>query len=271
MQTDLHFDQHTFGGRALGRYHQPASVQTGISNEDYKTGMHTERHVVSFRQKRWVPAFSANDASLRLVIAQRLFNYTGLGYCRPRVPDELAGDWKKLSALADAHFERIVRRNLDCPDDSKIVWIAKHSASVRRAGGYAAMIAAVAYRCWRLGQDSVTVAQSLGITPGAVRQQLTRLLAIARKLGLECGSPHWSTKPPKSPKPYKPPRPKSVPLTHAERSARASARNLARYARPGEIARMSAYVRAACARPEVWKAKSKASKAAWARRKRGAL
>src|SRR5260370_20780543 len=100
MNSELHFDQHAFAGDALERYHQPASKATGIAVADYQAGMHTESHVVSFRHKRWIPEFSANDKLLRLVIAQRLFNYTGLGYCWRRVPDELAGDWKKLSSLA---------------------------------------------------------------------------------------------------------------------------------------------------------------------------
>ena len=66
-------------------------------------------------------------------------------------------------------------------------------ARAKRVGGYAALYAAMLYRTFRLCQDSVTVARSLGMTPVAVRQSLYRLkLAHARMVANpECPGHLW--------------------------------------------------------------------------------
>ena len=49
------------------------------------------------------------------------------------------------------------------------------------------MLVAIAFRSWRLGMDSVEVAETLGTTPQAVRVYLWRFRDIAKRLGFEVG------------------------------------------------------------------------------------
>ena len=62
--------------------------------------------------------------------------------------------------------------------------------AVRRAGGYLQLQGAIAFRAWRLHQDSITVADSLGLTSMNIRVTLQRLRDTAEQLGFPVGKHH---------------------------------------------------------------------------------
>ncbi len=68
----------------------------------------------------------------------------------------------------------------------------RHIDVVKRAGGYMELLAAIAYLAWRMGWRSPEIAESPDVSPVKVRMTLSRLLSIARQLGLDCGQPHSS-------------------------------------------------------------------------------
>ncbi len=170
-------------------------VSTRIDFGDYAR-MGTERHVAR-RHARWTPAFAANDVQLRKVIAQRLWNFIqGVGIGRNdgsgHVPDELVNDWQRLCRMADEVEEQRARRDISHLSTYQQQLIRTHRESVKRAGGYAELQAAIAYRSWRLGQDSVAVGESLGMSPQSVRVNLQRMSEMARRLGFEVFPYHKS-------------------------------------------------------------------------------
>jgi hypothetical protein len=169
----------------------PASKDTRISTEDYQRGMHTTRGARPLRRKECIPEWANNDTKLRLVISQRVYSYVNYRF-NALVPEDFVADLPSLKALSDTMTERMAAHP---PVNGQQEQFQKHIDAVRRAGGYAPLIAAVAYRAYRLCEDSVLIAQGLGITPVCVRQHLNRLRRCARDLGLEGPSQHWSAKP----------------------------------------------------------------------------
>lgn len=148
--------------------------------------MHTVRRAA--RNVRFIPDWANSDALLRLVIAQRIYRYANYRF-DARVPSDLVADLPSLRVLANAQFEKLVARNQTLEEK-------RHVEAVKHAGGYGALIAAVAYRAFRLCESSVDIARGLAISPVAVRQHIYRLRLAARDLGLE-GSPArvvWRTK-----------------------------------------------------------------------------
>lgn len=173
--NDLQFDRHQFDGPQHRQY--PASAKTRISFDDYQRMQTAQHKGVS----PWVPPFALNDRQLRQVLLVRAWRYVHGGMTLPENVDKdvlnkkataraLAGH--KISEKAEARQHEIAKT---------------HIAAVRRAGGLMQLWAAVAFRAWRLRQDSVAVAESLSITPYHVRITLCRLRAVAKELGFEIG------------------------------------------------------------------------------------
>jgi hypothetical protein len=171
--SNLHFDPHQFAGRR-GAY--AASAETSISFADYGR-MHTETH----RGIRpWCPPFALNDSQLQQVLLLRAWRYTH----NRGIP--AAADRDKINRRATALALRGNVVSADVPQIQREI-VEKHRAAVRRAGGFLQLHAAIAFRSWRLGMDSVEVAESLGMTPWSVRQSLWRLRAVAKLLGFDVG------------------------------------------------------------------------------------
>jgi hypothetical protein len=131
-----------------GRRPLPVSTASRIAFEDYtRMSVHTRKPAL----KRSTPAFALNDEMLAAVIRRR-WELRRRAYLKPGTDETI-----------------------------------KHKKAVRRAGSYMAMIAAIAYRSWRLGKDSIEVAREAGIRPACVRQHLNRMRVAARQLGYEPG------------------------------------------------------------------------------------
>ena len=167
----------------LGITRHPVSVNSRIAYEDFSR-MHRENHAA--RQSRWVPPFALNTSQLRRVLLVRCWRYL---HNHTPVPETL--DWQEMKKAATAHTLQPHKILPASPLVQKLMH-ARHVATVIKCGGYLEFSAAIAYRSWRLGQDSVTVAESLGVSPGTVRINLQRLRDIARQLGFDVGQPHHS-------------------------------------------------------------------------------
>jgi hypothetical protein len=175
--SDAHFDRCQFDDGLLKRKSKIAvSVRytptgwdtTGIAYEDFRR-MGVVDSSIPMRCANNIPEFALSDTQLRLVIQQRAQRH---------------GDG------SNQHGKNV------------------HKRAVRRAGSYEAFLAGIAYRSWRLGQDSVAVAEQMGITPSVVRRHLHNMAKAARELEAQC----W-------PAPlveWKPPKPRRKPIAYVE-------------------------------------------------------
>jgi hypothetical protein len=188
--SNLHFDQHQFAGRRS----QPVEAQytlegwssNGIAFEDYAR-MSSRSSSVSPRHKRWTPAFAASDEKLRRVLLHRAWLYLH-GVTNGSAPD----DRQAINAAATRKALELSKVSFGSCSPRKRAENDAHISAVKRAGGYLALQSALAYRAWRLGQDSCAIAETLGMSPQAVRVNLQRLCEVARKLGYETFRRHYS-------------------------------------------------------------------------------
>jgi hypothetical protein len=188
--NNLNFDRCQFEGR--GAY--PVSASTCVAFEDYSR-MHQERRSAN---ASWVPPFAMNDGQLQKVLLIRAWRYVN-GPSRLHKPNP---DRINREAVNRAATKKALRGYTIRPDAPAIQHQAHamHKEAVRRAGGYLQLLAAIAFRSWRLGMDSVAVADTLSTTPQAVRVHLWRCRDIAKQLGFEVGRPghtagmKWSQK-----------------------------------------------------------------------------
>jgi hypothetical protein len=188
--SNLHFDQHQFAGRRIqpveAQYTSEGWSSNGIAFEDYER-MSSRSSSVPLRHRRWTPAFAASNEKLQKVLKHRAWFY--LHGCLSAATQP--GDWKTLNAAATkkALESKVSFRNCSA---HKRVENEAHMAAVKQAGGYLELQAAIAYRAWRLGQDSCAIAETLGMSPQGVRVNLQRICEVARKLGYDTFSRHFS-------------------------------------------------------------------------------
>jgi hypothetical protein len=137
------------------------------------------------RNAKWIPPFALDAEKLRLVLRVRGWAaaYGGMKRFNPEIP------YAMIDAMATARALRPT--NIKSCETSKEN-NSKHREAVRRAGTYLSLHAAIAFRAWRLGQNSVEVAAEIGLTPVNVRVSLERLKRIARELGFDTGENHHS-------------------------------------------------------------------------------
>ena len=155
---------------------------TGISFDDYSR-MQTHRH--SSKPAAWVPPFAMNDSQLQKVLLIRAWRYIN-GPRRLPIPDLATINREEINQAATAKALRGYTIRPDAPAIQHQAH-AMHLESVRRAGGFLQLQAAIAFRAWRLGMDSVGVAETVHSTPQAVRVALWRFRDIAKRLGFEVG------------------------------------------------------------------------------------
>ena len=172
-----------------GISHLPASKETCIDMADYRRMGTFE---IKLRDQRWIPEFATNINSLRLVILQTALNYSrnskSIGMAHNVTLERLE---QVVAKRLEAHKKRLLEHNYS---EHQKTLVEKHIVAVERAGGYIPFITAIAYRAWRLGHDSVTIAAELDITSMSVRQHLRRMLHNAELLGLKTIEPHRSRK-----------------------------------------------------------------------------
>jgi len=167
----------------LGITRHPVSAESNIAYEDFSR-MHRENHAT--RQSKWVPPFALNTSQLRRVLLVRCWRYL---HNHTPVPETL--DWQEMKKAATAHTLQPHKILPASPLIQKLMH-ATHVATVIKCGGYLEFQTAVAYRSWRLGQNSVNVAESLGVSPSTIRMTLQRLRNIAAELHYDVGTHHHS-------------------------------------------------------------------------------
>lgn len=150
----------------------------GIAFEDY-TRCHTEQHLG--RLPHWVPEFALNTEQLQIVLMARAWRYA-----HGTAPFPQNTNWERLNEAATARALRGFEIH-PAASANQFAKRDKHIEAVQRAGGYLQLQGAIAFRAWRLNQDSVTVADSLGLTSVSVRVTLERLRATAEQLGFPTG------------------------------------------------------------------------------------
>jgi len=180
----LRFDRFQFDGRrarAVRRYSSRDENVTGLSYEDYAHMGQQKRGGAS--ALHFIPDFTQNDKQLRLVLAQYAWQY--IGGNTTRVPDSFVENWQALKQLVDARTARGNKLTKNCSDAQRAQYEAYRKSA---SGKWLERLAGVAYRTWRLRQDSVACADALGITPMAVRQIRWRILRTAEALGFDIGT-----------------------------------------------------------------------------------
>jgi hypothetical protein len=159
----------------------PVSVESKLSFDDYGRSMSTAHRAEG---RAWVPPFATDGRQLKIVLLLRTWRFVHNGVPMPRNLD-----WHELNRIATERALKGHEIRESAPAIQKQIQ-EQHKAAVCRAGGYLQLQAAIAWRSWRLGQDSVTVAESLGVSPSAVRINLSRIKDAARLLAFDVGPPH---------------------------------------------------------------------------------
>src|SRR5262249_335586 len=189
--SSLHFDAFQFAGRRTrpvdAEYTLEGWTSNGLAFEDYER-MSSRSSSVPLRHRRWTPAFAASDEKLRRVLLCRGWLYLhGMAKL-----DSAPSDRETINAAATKKALELTKVSFSSCSVQKRAENKAHVAAVRRAGGYLELQSAIAYRAWRLGQNSVGVAEALGMTPMAVRVNLQRLCEVARRLGYDTFRRHFS-------------------------------------------------------------------------------
>jgi DNA-binding CsgD family transcriptional regulator len=217
----LSFDPYQFAGRKSKPVHADVAADgewesPGISFDDYRL-MHSRNDSVPRRCKGWTPPFCMNPAQLQRVLLVRAWRVAGGR--STEVPAML--DWKIINQAAT---EQALKGNNIGPDAPAVQheMQEKHKAAIRRAGGYMELISAIAFRAWRLGQNSTQVGESLGMTPWNVRAHLHRMRETALELGYDVGRQHSSRGVPRLNKREKELVEEAIQLTRTEQRARAA-------------------------------------------------
>lgn len=187
--SDLNFDPYQFANHQShaveAEYTQEGWTSNGIAFEDYQR-MQAQSSSVTIRHRRWRPAFAASDEKLRRVLLHKAWSYVHNRH------SSLPDDWKTVNAAATKKALELLKVGFKYCPAHKRGESAAHVAAVKHAGGYLELLAALAYRAWRLGQDSVGVAEALHMTPQSVRVNLQRMCDVARSLGYETFERHSS-------------------------------------------------------------------------------
>jgi len=165
-----------------GRYRSHAvSVKSKITFDDYGRSMSTAYRAEG---RGWVPPFALNNEQLQRVLLTRAWRYIHHVVSLPKDVE-----WQEVARTATEKALQPHNIKSGSPRIQKLMFVA-HVSAVIRAGGLLQLWAAIAFRAWRLGMDSVAVGESLGVSPGAVRINLARLRDVARELGYDTGVPH---------------------------------------------------------------------------------
>lgn len=170
--NELAYDTHQFGNRR----NRPASAETGIAWTDYeRMGTIKRRNEGHVHRRVGTPAWAYEIEKVRRVVAACVWRFTFQS--RAALPETFARDWRALKEAADREFARYANNQAG---EKEVRALAK---AVEKCGGLAEMYAGVIWRSWRLGQDCVTVAEALHMTPVAVRVRLQRIRLTAKWLG----------------------------------------------------------------------------------------
>jgi DNA invertase Pin-like site-specific DNA recombinase/DNA-binding CsgD family transcriptional regulator len=143
-----------------------------------------------FRDKRWNPAWAANDKKIRVIVYNALWNYVqwsgAVDKIRPGMP------FAELEALArSAQVNDLSTRKLN---ERQRHIVDQHLATTKN--GVSGMWVRLIYLAYRQGYPATQIAEELNMSAPQVRQKLYRLNRIARRIYPDdCCEPHPSAAP----------------------------------------------------------------------------
>jgi hypothetical protein len=136
--------------------------------------------------QRVVPPWTASRETIQAVVIAKLKRYTRFTGCK-KAEIEKAGDLLAALDVLARKSQRRIRRFADSPRFASY-HVAEHLKSVKTRSIAALWIFEI-YSAYRLGRNSVDIAQQLGISPWSVRQHLFRLNQVARVVCPELCAP----------------------------------------------------------------------------------
>lgn len=175
IDHSMHFDRNQFVKTRI----RVSSATSGLAFNDIQSMTVRKRAEHPYKTK-WVAQWAFNDEQFRRVVLAKCWSYVHAGL---PCPNDLTKDEAKK--IADQRFKRMSKREYAIPGSFQWNIHETHKRAVANAGGYLEFWSLVLYRALRLQEDSVSVAQQMGLTPVHVRQALSRANQIARALGFE--------------------------------------------------------------------------------------
>ncbi len=183
-----HFDNHQFAGRRQ----KAVSSETGIAFSDYGR-MHVMRRARTQERRLPTPSWAVNDTELREVLlkfCERRFCLTGSRKISGLTNEQRLAriremEQMKVKSLAP-HLKAMIERYKTEPEEKRAeleTQIGDMDTQILIARrGNASIANLVVYYYYRLGWDSVTTAEEIGIKSPHVRQILARLYNAANNV-----------------------------------------------------------------------------------------
>jgi hypothetical protein len=179
----LHFDPYQFAGRESC----PVSAATGISWQDFGAMQVQERRLFANR-RRSAPAWAVSDSLLQEVIVAYLETRAQIGTGTGTLAERLARARESMSnqlPQLNATLDKLCHEYVTVKDSARKqelqTQIESWDTQVRVAKN-PALLAAVVYFYYRVGLNSVGVAEELGLKPPHVRMLVYRMGEIAEEL-----------------------------------------------------------------------------------------
>ena len=167
------FDLHQFAGR----WAKAVSAESGIAFSDYKTMHISGRERGGFRDN--TPAWALDNKKIAAVILLKTWRYIH-GCAKMPEGTTLQDLGAVVRKKVEQQLER-VRSGSHISDYQKHI-AEEHAKNCSGKGGFAGMHAKVLWMAYRLGMNSVEVAQETGFRPEVVRRTLQLSNKVAREL-----------------------------------------------------------------------------------------
>jgi len=167
-------------------------LHEGLSQVGYEDFDRMHRTGRAFRNPRWIPQWALNDKKVRLVVYNYVYNYVSAVM---RSAPKPGSSLMELENLARTEARAKLEKRAANPADFERRNIQEHLRTSEN--GIASRATLLIYKAYRERLKGVDIAEIMEMTPGAVRQNLSRLNKIARRLFLEedCFPPQHNTIP----------------------------------------------------------------------------
>jgi hypothetical protein len=169
------FDESQFDRRRT----KAMTADTHIAWSDFDK-MHIAHHVEQ-RCKRHIAPFAFSNTKLARTIALATWQRSNGG--QKPMPEDIS--YLELRAMAHATTNKRRAKDISHMPERQQAILERMHIALHTAGGFMELMSQIAYRSWRLGQESVVIAEALNCTPPQVRHILVRLKKVARKLGFD--------------------------------------------------------------------------------------
>src|SRR5713101_1652962 len=156
---------------------KPVSIESGLAWDD-RERMQIENRISVAARRGGVPTWLYDMDKVRMVLCQAVWTWIftgGAGECPPLLRNSLV----ELTRAADVAWARYANTHVGGTKEGRAL-----ARAVKRCGGIVPLLVKLLW-CYRLGWDSCAIAAETGLNPVAVRQRLSRMRGIARRLKLD--------------------------------------------------------------------------------------